>query len=203
MKQFWDERYAGETYIYGEQPNAFFKQELAERKAGRLLLPGEGEGRNAVWAAIQGWQVDAVDQSIAGKEKALRLAQRHGVQIHYTVADLSEYNFEAGQYDFIALIFVHFPPAVRTRIHQQLIKALRPGGCLLVEAFHKTQLQYESGGPKDAAMLYDADLLSKDFEALEVVRLEESTDMLHEGEWHKGKASVVRMLACLGHPSVP
>lgn len=195
MKQFWDERYAGEAYIYGEHPNAYFKQEIAERKAGRLLLPGEGEGRNAVWAAHQGWQVDAVDQSVSGKEKALKLALRQGVQINYTVADLSEFRFEAEKYEFIALIFVHFPPAVRMHIHRQLVKALKPGGFLLMEAFHKTQLQFDSGGPKDAALLYDSAMLIKDFEALTIVKLKEGTDFLHEGEWHKGKASVVRMLA--------
>jgi hypothetical protein len=48
MKEFWNERYANEEYAYGEEPNEFFKQELARLQPGRILLPADGEGRNGV-----------------------------------------------------------------------------------------------------------------------------------------------------------
>ena len=50
MKDFWNERYDEESYAYGNSPNVFFKQQLDKLKVGSLLLPAEGEGRNAVYA---------------------------------------------------------------------------------------------------------------------------------------------------------
>lgn len=44
---------------YGTEPNAFFKAQLDQLTPGRLLLPAEGEGRNAVYAAKKGWEVAA------------------------------------------------------------------------------------------------------------------------------------------------
>ena len=75
MKDFWNQRYAEEEYAYGTEPNAFFKAQLDQRTPGRLLLPAEGEGRNAVYAAKKGWEVVAFDQSDAGQKKALKLAK--------------------------------------------------------------------------------------------------------------------------------
>ena len=74
-EQFWNERYAQKEYVYGKAPNAFFKSVIDQLKPGRLLVPGAGEGRDAVYAATLGWQVDAFDSSETGREKALSLAQ--------------------------------------------------------------------------------------------------------------------------------
>ena len=49
--EFWDKRYNNEDLIYGTEPNKFFKQYIDKIKPGRILLLGEGEGRNAVYAA--------------------------------------------------------------------------------------------------------------------------------------------------------
>ena len=73
MKKFWNERYADSQYAYGTEPNAFFKSQIDQRPAGRILLPAEGEGRNAVYAATLGWDVYAFDFSTKAKEKALLL----------------------------------------------------------------------------------------------------------------------------------
>ena len=69
MNSFWNERYSTNEYAYGTEPNEFFKSVLSKLEVGKLLLPGEGEGRNAVYAAKQGWHVTAFDTSIAGKTK--------------------------------------------------------------------------------------------------------------------------------------
>ncbi|HSL87766.1 MAG TPA: hypothetical protein VK870_00530, partial [Ignavibacteriaceae bacterium] len=79
---FWDERYSAEEYVYGKDPNEFFEEHLSKLNPGRLLLPGEGEGRNAIFAAKLGWQVDANDQSIVAKSKAEKLAHAYGVNIN-------------------------------------------------------------------------------------------------------------------------
>lgn len=195
MKSSWNERFTQQEYIYGQEPNEFFRQTLAGFAPGKILLPGEGEGRNASWAARLGWDVDAVDYSESGREKALRLAKKWNVSFKYLIEDLSSLEIAPDTYDFIALIFVHLPEHQRENVHKKLIKSLKPGGTILVEAFHKSQLQNNSGGPKNAAMLYDDHLLQNDFNELDIKELKISTEQLNEGNWHKGDAALVRMIA--------
>ena len=79
--EFWDMRYGDKDYAYGTEPNVYFKSFIDSNSSGKMLLPGEGEGRNAVYAAINGWDVYAVDQSQAGMEKAKKLAELNDVTI--------------------------------------------------------------------------------------------------------------------------
>ena len=195
MKEFWDERYAAETYIYGEEPNDFFARHLSAIKTGRLLLPGEGEGRNAVWAAKQGWLVDAVDYSDVAKTKAAKLAEQHKVSVNYRVSSLETFEPEANAYDAIGLIFVHLLPEERETLHHKLINALRPGGVIILEAFSVKQINKQSGGPKNIRMLYDIDSLARDFASVNAYYFEEETIQLSEGQHHVGEAAVIRLAA--------
>ena len=113
MKEFWDERYAEEQYVYGEEPNEFFKEQLDRLEPNRILLPADGEGRNGVYAAEKGWDVYAFDISNKGKEKADQLAKRKGVSINYEVGPLEEMDYSPESFDVIALIFSHFPPDLK------------------------------------------------------------------------------------------
>ena len=72
MNNPWDKRYAQNECFYGEDPNVFFAEQLRDIKQGKLILPCEGEGRNAVYAASCEWQVDAFDSSNEGKVKATK-----------------------------------------------------------------------------------------------------------------------------------
>lgn len=81
MNNIWNERYGKEEYVYGEEPNVFFAAQLTKLQNGVIILPCEGEGRNAVYAASQGWKVNAFDTSEAGKTKAIQLASNKGVTI--------------------------------------------------------------------------------------------------------------------------
>ena len=78
-RQFWDQRFAGETFKYGLEPNAFLRAEATRLAPGsRVLVPGDGEGRNGVWLAQQGHRVCSVDASPVGLDKALQLARQRG-----------------------------------------------------------------------------------------------------------------------------
>lgn len=195
MTQFWNQRYSSPEYAYGRAPNTFFAEALTDLQPGRLLLPGEGEGRNAVFAARAGWDVDAVDFSEEGRKKALRLADENGVTINYSVGDLEELAPAQQSYDAVALIFVHLPPIPRKSLHARCIEALRPGGRMIIEAFTPDQLQYASGGPKEQSLLYTRSMLEADFLPLEIVFQEERTIILNEGPFHDGEAAVVRLIA--------
>ena len=193
--EFWDDRYGDSEYAYGTDPNVYFKSFIDSNTPGKLLLPGEGEGRNAVYAALKGWEVYAVDQSRAGMDKAKKLAEINKVKIDYKAQDLSSYKPDVDAYDAIALIFLHLPPQVRESVHLKLTSMLKPGGLLLVEAFSKAQLGRNTGGPPVLEMLYDEEVLRNDFSGLNILELYETTEEYTEGPYHQGEAAVIRMIA--------
>jgi len=193
----WDERYAGNNYIYGTESNRYLKEQLATLPAGRILLAGEGEGRNAVYAAGQGWQVSAFDISREGKKKAIQLADQKGVQIDYRVGELHDMDYEKEQFDVIALIFTHFPEEERAAIHKKLSEHLRPGGIIILEAFSKNHIHNQAsnpnaGGPKERSMLITVEDLKNDFAGFEILELKETTQHLSEGSHHYGFSALVR-----------
>lgn len=194
MKAFWDERYAATDYAYGEQPNVWFAEQLARLVPGRLLLPCEGEGRNAMYAARLGWEVEAFDQSEAGRNKAMELAARHGQSITYALADALAYE-NAQPFDAMALVFAHLPEPLRANFHRRMANLLKPGGTLLLEGFHTTQLGRSSGGPRELSMLFTPEMLRADFSDFHIQQLEVATVHLNEGPFHQGEAVVVRLLA--------
>jgi SAM-dependent methyltransferase len=199
MKSFWNERYAQDVYVYGDQPNAFFKEalqrpDISAIQGGLMLLPCEGEGRNAVYSASLGWQVTALDYAEQGKIKAMALAEKNKVSICYALSDIETYPLSDCSFDVIGLIFAHFPPETRAGIHHRLAQALRPGGFIVLQAFGKDQLQYASGGPSRLEMLYDIETLLEDFSALSCIYQSEQIVTLREGPYHHGEGAVVSMI---------
>ena len=195
MKDFWNARYSQKEYAYGKLPNKFFKNELLKLNAGRILLPGEGEGRNAVFAAEMGWEVDAFDHSEEALKKATALANHRNVEIDYTVSDFDDFNTSLNKYDCIALIFVHVPKEKRKLLHRKLTNLLVPGGMLILEGFSKSQISRGSGGPKNIDMLFSKEELLDDFQDLSKMKIQTIETKLDEGEFHKGQASVIRLTA--------
>jgi ubiquinone/menaquinone biosynthesis C-methylase UbiE len=194
-KEFWNERYSLGEYVYGTEPNVFFSEEISKIKPGKLLLPCEGEGRNAVFAASHGWDVTAFDQSEVAKEKCLKLAGTLAPQIKYSILNAESLPYQNQSFDCIALIYSHFPASSRKQIHQQLIKMLKPNGRIFLEAYQPKQLGLASGGPKEPNMLYTIKNLKDDFSELKIVSMNYETIQLNEGPFHKGKAEVIRMVA--------
>ena len=200
MKEFWDERYAAKEYVYGTEPSVFLKNVLAEfQLKGKILLPGEGEGRNAVYAAKMGLKVMAFDQSIEGQKKAFKLAKSNNVKITYQLGGLEELKFAENSFDAIVLSFVHFPSHLRTSYHKQLARLLKKDGLIIIEGFSKNQLNFvnknsEGGGPKDINVLYSLDEIKNDLYDLHQIVLSEEIVELNEGNFHKGKSSVIRFV---------
>lgn len=195
MKEIWNTRYAQSEYVYGKQPNVFFKRELTRINPGRILLPAEGEGRNAVTAAKHGWKVDAFDFSESAKLKAESLAEEFKVVINYSNSSIEDFNPGNINYDCIALIYVHLPSHKRKQTHHKLLKLLKPGGVLLLEGFSKKQLGKGSGGPDNIDMLFSIDELKQDFNTMEISHIVEKDIVLNEGRFHCGDASIIQLVA--------
>lgn len=194
MKNPWDKRYSAAEYVYGTEPNEFFKEEIEKLRPGRILFLGEGEGRNAVFAASNGWSVEAVDGSAAGKEKALKFASTNSVKIDYAVADLNDYQFPQETYDAVASIYLHLPEDLREKVHNSAVAALKPGGILILEAFEKEQIKHNSGGPRNEDLLYSLEDIYSDFHELELEKFSKEEIQLSEGNLHNGPASVIRFV---------
>lgn len=193
--EFWDERYSSNETVYGHEPNLFFRNQLLKSQPGKLLLPAEGEGRNALFAGQIGWQVEAFDFSKTAQQKALALANQFQLSIDYSLADIDSVVLKSKAYDAIGLIYVHLPPDLRKSFHKQCIQALRPGGTLILEAFSKKQLTRSSGGPKDAKLLYTLEDLLDDFNGMQILYSKTEEVTLSEGPFHEGESSVVRIVA--------
>lgn len=194
-KEFWNERYKSNASVYGHQPNSFFKENIIQLQPGKLLLPAEGEGRNALYAASLGWQVDAFDYSEEARQKALTRAAAENLIIDYSLSDINEITLPFNEYDLIGLVYLHLPETVRKAFHHKCIDALKPGGTVILEAFDKEQIINHSGGPKEISMLYSLELLQDDFSTLDITLALQQDIFLEEGAFHSGIAEVVRLIA--------
>jgi len=194
MKQFWNERYAEKEFAYGKEPNQFLKDNLHKLPKGKILFVAEGEGRNAVFAAQNGYEVVAFDYSESAKNKALTLAKEQNIRLDYLVSDVMDVPFEPESFDAIVFIFAHFPAVFRKQAHQKLVSFLKPDGKVLFEAFEKNQLQFTSGGPKELAMLFSEEEVKEEFPSIDFDFLKIEIIDLAEGPYHQGKGAVIRFI---------
>ncbi len=189
--KFWDDRFSSTDYVYGTEPNKFFKEQIDKLSPGKILLLGEGEGRNGVYAAKNKWAVFAIDYSNVAKNKAIELAEKNQVKINYHVQSLSTYIPEKNKFNVAALIFLHLNPSDRKNLHRRMISSLLPGGMVILEVFEKEQLGKTSGGPQNYDMLYSLDEVKNDFKTLKTILLKKEIIFLNESDKHKGDASII------------
>lgn len=194
MKELWNKRYSINEYIYGKEPNEFLKQELQKIPPGKILFLGEGEGRNAVYAAKLGWEVDAIDFSEEARKKALNLADENNVKINYIINDIAEFIPNSNHYDAAGIFYLHLDENLRKSVHRKIIDALKPSGKIIIEVFEKEQLKYNSGGPKEESLLYSLEEITEDFIELDFEIFAKEKIYLNEGRGHKGEAAVIRFV---------
>jgi hypothetical protein len=189
----WNERYRGETFAYGTEPNLFLV-EHSRLLTGPVLSLAEGEGRNAVYLASLGLDVLGVDASEAGLAKAHKLAEAKGVSIRTEVVDLATYVPPANSFGSVVSISAHLPTLVRRRLYPLIVQCLKPGDIILLEAYAKSQLSRNTGGPRDPDMLLTVEDLSAEFSNFELLLCQEVEREVVEGEYHTGLASVVQFI---------
>jgi SAM-dependent methyltransferase len=190
----WDERYAQPGLTYGAEPNDFLVSVVDAIPRGPVLCIGEGEGRNALYLASLGYEVEAVDASAVGLAKARTLAGERGLELRTTVTDLAHFDFGQGRWSGIVAIFCHLPPPVRQRVHRCVVEGLCAGGVFVAEAYAPAQLGRGTGGPQLPELLYDPETLRRDLAGLELIQLEERVREIHEGRLHTGKGAVVQVV---------
>ncbi|MBK9361464.1 MAG: class I SAM-dependent methyltransferase [Rubrivivax sp.] len=193
----WNRRFEAEGFLFGTEPNGWLREHAGVWSPGsRVLCVADGEGRNSVWLARQGLQVQAFDISPVGVAKARALAARAGVQVDYEVADCDSWAWPEATFDGVAAIFVQFAdPALRTRLFRRMAAALEPGGTLVLQGYTPKQLDYRTGGPPQVEHLYTEDLLRGAFAALDIVELRSWEADLAEGSGHRGRSALIGLVA--------
>lgn len=191
----WEERYAGEEYVYGTEPNDFVRASVAGLSPGDALCLAEGEGRNAVYLAGLGHRVTAVDYTRSGMAKARALARTRGVEIETVTADLAEYPLGERCWDLVVATYAHLWPDLRARVHRAVVTALRPGGLFVLEAYTPAQLQYTTGGPSRADLMMTLAELQQELAGLHFEHALECEREVREGPRHSGLAAVVQVRA--------
>ena len=191
----WDQRYSSSAYLYGTEPNEFLRAQVQRLPLGRVLCLADGEGRNGVWLAGQGYQVTSVDASVVGIGKTRKLAVSRRVSVDAVHADLAGFDLGEGQWDAVISIFCHLPLPLRRDLHARVQKALKPGGVLLLEAYTPAQLALGTGGPPVAELMMDLAALRAEFMGMEVLHSVETEREVIEGEGHFGVGAVVQFIA--------
>lgn len=191
----WDERYRGEEYAYGIEPNAFLKNNYQNIPRGKVLSLAEGEGRNAVFLARNGYAVTAVDASLIGLKKAQRLADDNKVEIDFIHADLADYDLGENRWDAIVSIFCPLPPALRKNLHASVVTALKRNGVYLLEAYTPAQLNHGTGGGNSVELMQTKQSLNLELQHLKFEHLIELERDVIEGIYHTGTGAVVQAIA--------
>jgi SAM-dependent methyltransferase len=193
----WNRRFGSDDFLFGTAPNAWLREHAGVWLPGqRVLCVADGEGRNSVWLATQGLQVDAFDIAEVGVAKARRLAAAQGVEVNFTVADCDGFAWPEAACDGVAAIFVQFAdPALRQRLFAHIERALKPGGILLLQGYTPQQLVYRTGGPPQIEHLYTESLLRQAFAELDLLELRSYEADLDEGTGHHGRSALIGMVA--------
>ena len=161
----WNQILTADKPGFNTNPNAFLVEMVKDRKPGTALDVGMGQGRNAIWLAQQGWSVTGFDPADRAVELARQTAQRRGLRLNTEIATEESFDFGENRWDVILLSYVGVHG-----VTEKVQRALKPGGLVVVEAFHRDAAQ---GRPVGGGVVFDTGELVKLFPTLRVVRYEE------------------------------
>lgn len=168
----WDERHGAGDPIELIEIDPSLEEEVVRLTPGRALDLGSGAGGNAVWLTQRGWRVTGVDFSSVGLERARALARAHGVGVDWVLADLLEWRPQEASFDLVTLVFIHMAPADRRAVHRMAVRAVAPGGTLLVVGHDRSNLVEGTGGPQDPEVLFTAAEIASELPGLTIERAE-------------------------------
>ena len=191
----WDERYESKEYAYGKEPNDFLAKNYHVIPKGKVLSLAEGEGRNAVFLAKQGYSVTAVDASSVGLKKAENLAKEHNVNIELIHADLTKFEIAENTWNGIISIFCPLPKAIRRDVYQRAVTGLKTDGIFLLEAYTPDQIKHKTGGGNSIDVMTTKDSILSDLKGMHFIHVEELEREVIEGQYHTGLGAVLQTIA--------
>jgi 2-polyprenyl-3-methyl-5-hydroxy-6-metoxy-1,4-benzoquinol methylase len=196
--QFWDKRFSQPDYVFGRESNHYLRDQASIhlKPRAKVLCVADGEGRNSVWLAKQGMDVEAFDLSTVAVHKAKHLAELEKVKVSLNVASSNSWNWRSDYYDAVVAIFIQFAtPNMRIDLFQQMRSSLKPGGILILQGYTPKQLEYKTGGPPDINHLYTTELIQDLLKGMKVIDWREYEAEIHEGDGHHGMSALMGVVA--------
>ncbi len=170
----WNRILTAEKPTFNTAPNAFLVEMAKGRKPGKALDVGMGQGRNAIWLAQQGWETTGFDPAERAVAAADAMAQKLGITLYTQVAGAEQFDFGRNRWDLILLSYVG-----GREFKDRIMQALRPGGIVVVEAFHRDATKGRSIG---GGVVFDTAELPLLFKDLRVVRYQEPLSIADFGQ---------------------
>lgn len=177
--EVWNEKYGSSSYLFGKEPCLTLKSYADLLKKGRTLDIAMGEGRNSVFLAKNGFQVEGIDCSSRAIEKAKALATEKGVTVEAKVQNLDFFLMPLMKYD--SVLMTYYKP--QARFFSEIKRGLVHGGTFLLEAF--TTEHFKLHGKENPNLEFDQcykpnEVLSslKDFHILLYKELPQGNDRL-------------------------
>ncbi len=195
----WEERYSSTTdYLFGVHPNSFLVKHWNRiNPGGSVLSVADGEGRNGVYLAEQGFDVHTLEVSVTAVERARLLSQNRNAKLKIEHGDLFHWDWPQNKYDAVVGIFVQFAtPEQRNMLFEHMKRAVKPGGVILLEGYHTSQPKHGTGGPSHIDHLYTDELLSHAFSDMQIELLVTYEAEIAEGNGHLGLSALVDLIAC-------
>lgn len=176
-----------ETDGFTSTPSVFMVESVAGLKSGNALDVGSGQGRNAVWLALHGWDVTAIDLSGTGLAVARENAEKAGTRLTTVKTAYADFDFGAERWDLILMI-LSWADVSDTAFVTRLHAALRPGGVLVFE--HVIDKPDEPFPPYVHAL--QPGVLREYFTDFRIEYYDESERL---GDWGGPPTPIVRMIA--------
>ncbi len=180
----WDKRFGRKEFALGKEPNPFLKKHIRLLPKGKALDMATGEGRNAVFLAQNGFEVDAVDISERGLKKTQKLAREKGVHINTFLVDLDQYPIEKERYDLIANFYF-----LKRRLFPRIRKALKKGGKVIFETYTLDHREIATEGPKQRKFFLKSNEMLRVCSSFRILFFPEG--IFREGRKRKAIASLI------------
>ena len=164
VRSRWNAVFDTKGYVYGKEPAGFLRENIAILPVGRALDIAMGEGRNAVFLAKKGYQVEGVDISDVALNKARRLARDSGVSLELHNADLQHYRIKPNSYELIVNI-----QYLQRSLVPQIKSGLKRGGAIVFESYTVDQLKNPEGQSMSREMLLEPDELKELFRDFKIM----------------------------------
>ena len=195
----WDERYSIDDFLFGQKPaQALLRNEEYLVPRGETLLIADGEGRNSVYLAKNGFKVTSSDSSIVAQQKAKALADSQNVKVNFKLENFFDIDWSKKQYDnIIGICFQFIPPELIEEAFMGLRSGTKKGGTILIHGYTPEQIHYGTGGPKDVTLTYTEATFTQSFTNSEIRLLEKYEATISEGPGHNGKSAMIDFVAKL------
>ena len=160
---YWDLKYDTDDFVYTKVANRFVVELCTPLKPGKAIDLAGGEGRNTVWLAEQGWQVEDVDISKNGLAKCAEFAAERGVRDRVTTLCASGTDFVStiAPADLGIIPYLQVDNSILEASIKNLVGQLKPHGVLVGVWHARENLGVGFGGPQDPNVLPSVESMTK------------------------------------------